>query len=78
MYIFHHDLEAVEKFGLWILDFANKILSKIFVNNSIGSRKKGEDVIDEMLSPGSKELYCSRSSERSTSSAVQKLASAFL
>lgn len=46
--IFHHDLKPLEKASRGRLDFRGKIFGKIFANDSVGTRKKGQDMLEEV------------------------------
>src|SRR5690606_31737065 len=48
MDVFHRDLEPVEKFGLRILYFCYKVLSKVFVYDPIACSKEGQHVRNKM------------------------------
>jgi len=47
--VLHHHLETVETTGLGDLDFCNESLGKVFQHNSVRSREKGQDVLNEVL-----------------------------
>jgi hypothetical protein len=51
MDILINDLKAVEKLGLCLLNFCDRVFCKVFVYNAIAGRKKGQHMLHKMAFP---------------------------
>ena len=49
VYVFDRDLEAIEKLGFQELALLAEALHQIFIDDPVGGREEGQDVLDEVL-----------------------------